>query len=193
MAQARVKDRGPTHPSSPPKPNAVIPSPTCRAAKRARSSAMAGESPARSNPTIRPTSTSYCFPVSSRAITEGVLPSLHVDYKSSRLKQYHKEGRALRTETTIYNTRDFAIGKRLSNLPALRAVGYLPGPRPQHPVPRPGQLRSPACSWRDTDRAPAHHDGLSANGSRRCSPCAPPMRVRVMCRTGTDMNCNPRS
>ena len=57
-------------------------------------------------------------------ITEGVTPSLHVDYKSSRIKQYHKEGHALRTETTINNTKDFAIGKRLSNLPALRAVGF---------------------------------------------------------------------
>ena len=33
------------------------------------------------------------------------------------------EGRALRTETTINNPRDFGIGKRLTNLPALRAVG----------------------------------------------------------------------
>jgi hypothetical protein len=30
----------------------------------------------------------------------------------------------LRTETTITETRDFAIGKRLHNLPALRAVGF---------------------------------------------------------------------
>ena len=57
----------------------------------------------------------------TRVITEGVMPSLHVDYKHSRIKQYHKEGRALRTETTINNTRDFGIGKRLYNLPALRA------------------------------------------------------------------------
>ena len=60
----------------------------------------------------------------TRVITEGVVPSLHVDYKSSRLKQYHKEGQALRTELTINNPKDFAIGKRLSNLPALRAVGF---------------------------------------------------------------------
>jgi hypothetical protein len=60
----------------------------------------------------------------TRVITEGVTPSLHVDYKHSRIKQYHKEGRALRTETTINNTRDFAIGRRLCNLPALRAVGF---------------------------------------------------------------------
>jgi hypothetical protein len=60
----------------------------------------------------------------TRVITAGVIPSLHVDYKRSRIKQYHKEGRALRTETTINDTRDFGIGKRLTNLPALRAVGF---------------------------------------------------------------------
>lgn len=57
-------------------------------------------------------------------ITQGVVPSLYVDYKHARIKQYHKEGRALRIETTINNARDFAIGKRLHNLPALRAVGF---------------------------------------------------------------------
>jgi len=60
----------------------------------------------------------------TRVITEGVTPSLHVDYKHTRIKQYHKEGRALRTETTINDARDFAIGKRLSNLSALRKVGF---------------------------------------------------------------------
>jgi hypothetical protein len=60
----------------------------------------------------------------TRVITEGVVPSLHVDYKNSRIKQYHKEGRALRTETTINNTRDFGIGKSLTNLPALRQIGF---------------------------------------------------------------------
>jgi hypothetical protein len=60
----------------------------------------------------------------TRVITEGVTPSLHVDYKHSRIKQYHKEGRALRTETTINDPRDFGIGKRLSNLPALRRIGF---------------------------------------------------------------------
>jgi len=57
-------------------------------------------------------------------ITEGVTPSLHVDYKASRIKQYHKEGQALRTETTINNTYDFQIGRSLSNLPALRELGF---------------------------------------------------------------------
>ena len=37
--------------------------------------------------------------------------------KHSRIEQYHnhKEGVAIRTETTINDTRDFAIGKRLEN------------------------------------------------------------------------------
>lgn len=62
-------------------------------------------------------------PFRTRVITEGVTPHLYVDYKSSRIKQYHKQGRALRTETVINDTRDFGIGKRLVNLPALREVG----------------------------------------------------------------------
>lgn len=60
----------------------------------------------------------------TRIITQGVTPSLFVDYKSNRIKQYFKEGRALRTETTINNTRDFAIGKRLANLPDLCQIGF---------------------------------------------------------------------
>jgi hypothetical protein len=60
----------------------------------------------------------------TRVLSEGVVPSLHIDYKNTKIKQYHKEGRALRTETTINDTRDFAIGKRLPNLPALREIGF---------------------------------------------------------------------
>jgi len=51
-------------------------------------------------------------------------PRLHVDYKHATIKQYHKEGKAPRTETTINGTRDFGIGKRLVNLPALRRAGF---------------------------------------------------------------------
>ena len=60
----------------------------------------------------------------TRVITDGVTPSLHADYKHTTVKQYHKEGRALRTETTINDTWDFDIGKRLVNLPALREIGF---------------------------------------------------------------------
>jgi hypothetical protein len=60
----------------------------------------------------------------TRVITEGVVPSLHVDFKHSKIKQYHKEGRALRTETVINDTYDFDIGRKLHNLPALQEVGF---------------------------------------------------------------------
>jgi hypothetical protein len=60
----------------------------------------------------------------TRVITDGVIPSLHIDYKGTRIKQYHKEGQALRTETTINNTRDFYIGKSLRNLSRLRKIGF---------------------------------------------------------------------
>jgi hypothetical protein len=60
----------------------------------------------------------------TRILTEGVVPSLHVYYKNTHLKQYHKEGRGLRTETTINNTYDFGVGRRLKNLAALRQIGF---------------------------------------------------------------------
>lgn len=61
----------------------------------------------------------------TRIITEGVVPSLHVYFRRSKIKQYHKEGVALRTETTINDSRaDFGIGKRLHNLAELAKVGF---------------------------------------------------------------------
>ena len=63
-----------------------------------------------------------CF--RTRVVTQDVTPSLHVYYKNARIKQYHKENRALRTETTINNTYDFGIGKRIHNLPKLREIGF---------------------------------------------------------------------
>jgi hypothetical protein len=61
----------------------------------------------------------------TRVINRGVDPTLCCYYKSSRIKQYFKEGRALRTETVICDTGDFGIGRRVcaQNWNALRAVG----------------------------------------------------------------------
>jgi hypothetical protein len=60
----------------------------------------------------------------TRVITENVTPSLHIDYKNSKIKQYHKLGRALRTETTINDTADFGVAKGLSHLPELKEIGF---------------------------------------------------------------------
>jgi hypothetical protein len=47
----------------------------------------------------------------TKVVQEGVNPSLHAYYKKTHVKQYFKEQRALRTETTINDSRDFGIGK----------------------------------------------------------------------------------
>lgn len=51
----------------------------------------------------------------SRVLTKGVDPQVSCTYKSSRIKQYFKEHRALRTEVVVGDTRDFL--KRLTPSP----------------------------------------------------------------------------
>ena len=58
----------------------------------------------------------------TRVIQAGVQPSLHVEYKTSHIKQYFKEDRALRTETTINDPGDFGVNKGLRNLTHLQTV-----------------------------------------------------------------------
>jgi hypothetical protein len=61
----------------------------------------------------------------TEVITKGVDPTLQIHYKSSKVKAYFKESRALRVETTINNPRDFDVRKTLcaENWRALRRVG----------------------------------------------------------------------
>lgn len=59
----------------------------------------------------------------TRVITDGVQPSLRIDYKRTGVKQYFKLGRALRTETTFHDTYDFGIRRALGNLQRLRTLG----------------------------------------------------------------------
>lgn len=56
----------------------------------------------------------------TRVITTGVHPSIHVEYKKSHIKQYFKEQRALRTETTINDTEDLHIRKDISHMEEIR-------------------------------------------------------------------------
>lgn len=68
----------------------------------------------------------------TRVMTQGVVPSLWIDYKSSTIKQYFKQGRAIRTETTVNNTRDFGIGRKIENLTALRKMAFAANRRLLH-------------------------------------------------------------
>lgn len=45
--------------------------------------------------------------LSEHVTDSGSHPELHVNYNHDKIKQYHKEGRALRTETTVTDSRDF--------------------------------------------------------------------------------------
>jgi hypothetical protein len=68
----------------------------------------------------------------TRLVTQQVIPSLWLDYKHSSIKQYFKEGRALRTELVVNHTRDFGIGKALDNLPRLRELAFAANRRLLH-------------------------------------------------------------
>lgn len=59
----------------------------------------------------------------TRVLQEGVAPSLHVEDKHCHVKQYFKEGRALRTETTINDPTDLRVRKDIANLPYLPQIG----------------------------------------------------------------------
>jgi hypothetical protein len=63
---------------------------------------------------------------STRAINRGVECGIQVHYRASKVKQYFKEGRALRTETTINDSYGFGIGRLVTeaNWQALVQVGH---------------------------------------------------------------------
>ncbi|HEY8236320.1 MAG TPA: hypothetical protein VIF85_06750 [Gaiellaceae bacterium] len=63
---------------------------------------------------------------STRAINRGVECGIQVHYRASKVKQYFKEGRALRTETTINDSYDFGVGRLLTeaNWQQLVRIGH---------------------------------------------------------------------
>ena len=58
-------------------------------------------------------------------VHRGVEPSIHIRFKHSKIKQYFKDARALRTETTINDGKDFGVGRLVTsaNFAALIAIG----------------------------------------------------------------------
>jgi len=57
----------------------------------------------------------------TRVLTHGVDVTVNAYYKHSRIKQYLKEGRALRVETVINDTGDLGVKRRLEHLDLLQA------------------------------------------------------------------------
>jgi hypothetical protein len=57
----------------------------------------------------------------TRVVTRGVDVCLDVNYRDSRIKEYLKEGRALRIETVVNSPDDLGVKRRLRNLDQLQA------------------------------------------------------------------------
>jgi hypothetical protein len=55
----------------------------------------------------------------TKVVTEGVEVRVNVFYKSSRIKQYLKDGRGLRIETVVNSPTDLGVLRRLEHLPEL--------------------------------------------------------------------------
>ncbi|MGZ6670199.1 MAG: hypothetical protein ACXVH3_36690 [Solirubrobacteraceae bacterium] len=62
----------------------------------------------------------------TRVVQRGTEPQIQAHYKHSKVKQYLKAGRALRTETTVNDPYDFGVGRSLTatNWQALITLGH---------------------------------------------------------------------
>ncbi|MCI0623711.1 MAG: hypothetical protein L0387_18980 [Acidobacteria bacterium] len=111
-------------------------------------------------------------PFRTRVLTEGVNPTLCCYYKSSRIKQYFKEGRALRTETVICDTHDFGIGRQVcaKNWQALRAVGESANRRLCDAETADALPAPDVVTWQRVTQPSNPKDGLSTPGLRFGDP-----------------------
>ena len=106
----------------------------------------------------------------TRVITRDIHPSLHISYKHTDLKQYYKEGKALRTETTFNESRDFGVGKSLKNFSHLRQLGRNINRRLLE-VEKAGPNCVPSQqSLQRLTEPTIHHDGQRAPGLRFGQP-----------------------
>jgi hypothetical protein len=103
----------------------------------------------------------------TRILTNGVHPQLHAYYKHSKVKQYFKHGRALRTETIINDAGDFRVGRTLNatNWLSLTRIGHETNQRLLA-----AQLAACDCAPDSTTLhqvvSPSTHDGLPAPALR---------------------------
>ena len=78
----------------------------------------------------------------TRVVNAYTSPTITFRYKHSTVKQYLKEGLALRTETTVNDAYDFDLGRRLDNLASVRARGEAMGVSQPHRPRSDGHLLS---------------------------------------------------
>lgn len=108
----------------------------------------------------------------TKVITKGVDPELVCYYRSSRLKCYFKEHRALRTETVICDTRDFGVGRRVTqdNWRTLRSVGEGANARLCQAIAHDAQPAPDVVTLARVTRPSTTEDGQHAPGLRFGDP-----------------------
>ena len=123
-------------------------------------------------------------PFQTKVFNTGVEAAIQVHYRASKVKQYFKEGRALRTETTINDTHEFGIKRRVTpeNWDALTAIGHQINDRLLQ-----SQLDACQCAPDATalERVvlPSTHDGLPAPGLRFGEPRTMALLACLCCHT----------
>jgi hypothetical protein len=141
----------------------------------------------------------------TQVITNGTCPYLYLFYKKTQVKQYLKEGRALRTETTVNQPRDLGTGTELTNLAAMATAGYAASRRLMDaecishdpaagaaalemltsPVISTSCTRVPACasptpaSRRSSRPAARSRSGPPASPAATCGTSSPPSREQT--------------
>lgn len=108
----------------------------------------------------------------TKVITDGVDPQISCYYRASRIKQYFKEHRALRTETVIGDTHDFGIGRRVTsaNWRALRQVGDDANQRLCDAQAADARPAPDVVTLTEVTRPSTTHDGQHAPGLRFGDP-----------------------
>ncbi len=119
---------------------------------------------------------------STRIITRGVDPTIQIHYRASELKQYFKEGRALRTETTINDTYDFGVGRLVKekNFRALRVVGEAANHRLIE-LESSSEACAPDADTLERVVLPSVHDGLPAPALRFGDPRVVSLLAALVC------------
>jgi hypothetical protein len=107
----------------------------------------------------------------TRVITRGVDPSIQIHYRSSKQKQYFKESKALRTETTINDTHDFGVGRLVTdeNFQALKAAA-LAANAALVELERSGETCAPDADTLERVVLPSVENGSAAPGLRFGDP-----------------------
>ena len=106
---------------------------------------------------------------STKVVTRGVDVIVNVFYKHSRIKEYLKEGRALRIETVCNSPTDLGCKRRLRNLPELRAKARAANRR-LLTIQRAGQACAVSTALFERVALPSHEEGQRTGALRFGDP-----------------------